>query len=128
MEAAAGTFVQLRSALLDASASDVVSLARCARAGEHYRYALCDTAYMELTDARYRHIAPHLPTPRGNARLDNRQVLNAILYVAEHGCKWRGLPKRFGNWHTVYTRMNRWAKMGSWIVSLPSYNTRRSSE
>jgi transposase len=37
-------------------------------------------------------------------------VLNAILYVAEHGCKWRGLPKRFSNWHTIYTRMNRWPK------------------
>ena len=34
------------------------------------------------------------------------------IYVAEHGCKWRGLPERFGNWHTVYTRMNRWAKAG----------------
>jgi len=41
--------------------------------------------------------------------MTNRDVLNAILYVAEHGCKWRGLPKRFGNWHTIYTRMNRWA-------------------
>jgi transposase len=39
-------------------------------------------------------------------------LLNAVLYVAEHGCKWRGLPKRFGNWHTIYTRMNRWAKKG----------------
>jgi transposase len=34
------------------------------------------------------------------------------LYVCEHGCKWRGLPKRFGNWHTIYTRMNRWSKLG----------------
>jgi len=34
------------------------------------------------------------------------------LYVAEHGCKWRGLPKKFGNWHTIYTRANRWAKQG----------------
>ena len=42
----------------------------------------------------------------------NLQVINAILYVAEHGCKWRGLPKRFGNWHTIYTRMNRWSKAG----------------
>ena len=40
------------------------------------------------------------------------QVLNAILYVAEQGCKWRGLPKRFCRWHTIYTRMNRWAKNG----------------
>ena len=36
----------------------------------------------------------------------------AMLYVAEQGCKWRGLPSRFGNWHTVYTRMNRWSKNG----------------
>ena len=32
--------------------------------------------------------------------------------MAENGCKWRALPKRFGNWHTIYTRMNRWAKAG----------------
>jgi len=39
-------------------------------------------------------------------------VLNAVLYVAEQGCKWRGLPKRFGRWHTVYMRMSRWSKAG----------------
>jgi transposase len=39
-------------------------------------------------------------------------VINAMLYVAEHGCKWRGLPKRFSNWHTIYTRMRRWTKAG----------------
>ena len=45
-------------------------------------------------------------------QLANLQVINAILYVAEQGCKWRGLPPRFGNWHTVYMRMNRWSKNG----------------
>ena len=67
---------------------------------------------MELTQAQYERIAPRLPVQRGNVSLSNRQVLNAILYVAEHGCKWRGLPARFGNWHTIYTRMNRWSKNG----------------
>ena len=67
---------------------------------------------MELTEDQYERIAPLLPRQRGNVKLPNLQVLNAILYVAEHGCKWRGLPKRFGNWHTVYVRMNRWAKSG----------------
>jgi len=37
---------------------------------------------------------------------------HAIPCVAEHGCKWRGLPEYFGNGHTVYTRMNRWSKNG----------------
>ena len=67
---------------------------------------------MEITPAQFARIEPMLPVQRGNVRLDNLQVINAILYVAEHGCKWRGLPKRFGKWHTIYTRMNRWAKAG----------------
>ena len=44
--------------------------------------------------------------------MSNLHVLNAILYVAEHGGKWRGLPARFGRWHTLDTRMNRWSKNG----------------
>ena len=62
--------------------------------------------------AQFAQIEECLPVQRGNVSLSNLRVLNAILYVAEHGCKWRGLPKRFGNWHTIYTRMNRWSKSG----------------
>jgi transposase len=40
----------------------------------------------------------------------NLAVVYAILYVAKNGCKWRALPSRFGNGHTIYTRINRWAK------------------
>lgn len=67
---------------------------------------------MEISEEQYARIQDVLPVQRGNVRLANLQILNAILYVAEHGCKWRGLPKRFGRWHTIYTRMNRWAKNG----------------
>ena len=57
-------------------------------------------------------IESSLPRQRGNVKVTNLQFLNALLYVAEQGCKWRGLPKRFGPWHTIYTRMNRWSKSG----------------
>ena len=67
---------------------------------------------MEITAEQYKKIKDSLPIQRGNVKLQNLQVLNAILYVAEQGCKWRGLPSRFGNWHSIYTRMNRWAKNG----------------
>jgi transposase len=67
---------------------------------------------MEIDAAQFTRIERFLPVQRGNVSVTNLQVINAILYVAEHGCKWRGLPKRFGNWHTIYTRMNRWAKAG----------------
>jgi transposase len=67
---------------------------------------------MEITPQQFETIAHCFPRQRGNVSLSNLAVLNAILFVAEHGCKWRGLPKRFGNWHTIYTRMNRWSKSG----------------
>lgn len=67
---------------------------------------------MELTVEQFTQIKNILPVKRGNVKLPDFAVLKAILYVAEQGCKWRGLPPRFGNWHTIYTRMNRWAKAG----------------
>ena len=67
---------------------------------------------MEITLQQYKIIEPLLPIPRGNIKISNLQVLNAILYVAEQGCKWRGLPARFGRWHSIYMRANRWAKQG----------------
>ena len=67
---------------------------------------------MEITETQYQQIEHCMPHQRGNVSHSNLQILNAILYVTEHGCKWRRLPRRFGNWHTIYTRMNRWAKSG----------------
>jgi len=67
---------------------------------------------MEITPEQYEKIKDSLPVQRGNVRLSNLTMLNALLYVAEHGCKWRGLPKHFGNWHSIYMRMNRWSKNG----------------
>ena len=67
---------------------------------------------MELNYSQYQEIADCFPRQRGNVSMDNLSILNAFLYVAENGCKWRRLPSHYGNWHTVYTRINRWAKSG----------------
>lgn len=68
---------------------------------------------MKITAEQYQSIEHCLPRQRGNVKLTNLQVLNAMIYVAEQGCKWRAVPAHFGNWHTIYTRMNRWAKNGT---------------
>jgi transposase len=47
---------------------------------------------MQLTREQFDQIAALLPRQRGNVRLDNFEVVNAILYVAANGCKWRALP------------------------------------
>ena len=76
------------------------------------RLLICYTQDMEITNKQYERIAPYLPRQRGNVSMSNLQLINAILYVTENGCKWRALPKSYGNWHTVYVRMNRWSKSG----------------
>ena len=52
---------------------------------------------MKLTQEQYEKISKYLPKQRGNVRINNLQFLNAILYVTENGCKWRALPKEYGN-------------------------------
>lgn len=46
----------------------------------------------EKARAQYARIRDALPVQRGNVSLGNRQLLNALLYVLENGCKWCGLP------------------------------------
>ena len=67
---------------------------------------------MEITPEQFEKIKDSLPVQRGNVTLPNLQVVNAILFIAEQGCQWRGLPERFGKWHSVYMRLNRWSKNG----------------
>ena len=68
---------------------------------------------MKITQRQHEKIADSFPRQRGNVTIDNLTMLNAMPHVLEHGCKWRGLPSSFGNWHSIYTRMSRWSKNGA---------------
>ena len=61
---------------------------------------------------QFERIKDCLPRQRGNVRIDNLTLLNALLYVLENGGKWRRLPREYGPWHTVYMRLYRWSKAG----------------
>ena len=45
-------------------------------------------------------------------RTDNRRFLNALLWMARSGRRWRDLPRRFGKHETVKRRYYRWIEMG----------------
>lgn len=61
---------------------------------------------------QYNQIEHLFPKQRGNVEYSNLQVLNAMLYMPENGCKWRTLPRRRGKWNSIYKHVNRWAKNG----------------
>lgn len=67
----------------------------------------------DLTDEEWERIAPLLPKParRGRKRrVDLREILNAIRYLARAGCGWRMLPSNFGPWETVYWWFRRFVR------------------
>jgi transposase len=67
---------------------------------------------MKLTREQREKIIRLFPKQRGNVKVDNSQFLDAIIYICENGCTWRALPEIFGPGHTIYVRINRWAKNG----------------
>ena len=67
---------------------------------------------MQITIEQYKRIEHILPVQRGNVSVENIQLINALLYICENGCKWRKLPKEYGNWHVIYKRFYRWVKTG----------------
>jgi putative transposase len=46
--------------------------------------------------------------------VDLREVINAIFYRSRNGCTWRGLPRDFPPWRTVYNYFRRWRDDGTW--------------
>lgn len=71
----------------------------------------------ELTNKEWEAIQPMLPEQGqhgGRPRLDDRTVINAILWVLGTGAPWRDLPETYGVWNTIYNRFQLWTKMGIW--------------
>jgi len=73
----------------------------------------------ELTDVEWEFIRPLLPRPRrGRSRLDDRRILNGIVWKFRAGVAWRDVPERYGSWATLHTRFRRWAKDGTFTRML----------
>lgn len=71
----------------------------------------------DLTDEQWRLIRSHIPRAKQGGRpreANMRRVVDAIMYVVTHGCKWRGLPKDFPPWRTVYGYFADLQERGRW--------------
>ncbi len=69
----------------------------------------------ELTDHEWSIISSLLPNkPRGVPRVDDRRVLNGILWRFRTGSPWSEVPERYGRPTTCYNRFVRWRKAGVW--------------
>jgi transposase len=63
---------------------------------------------------RIEHLFPGKASDCGVTAKNNRQFVEAVLWIARTGAPWRDLPPEFGHWHHVYVRYNRWSSKGVW--------------
>lgn len=62
----------------------------------------------EFSEHEWTAIKPMLPNkPRGVRRVDDRRVLDGIVWVLRSGALWRDLPATYGP-RTCYNRFVRW--------------------
>jgi transposase len=73
----------------------------------------------DLTDFEWSIIEPLLPQKsRGVPRVDDRRVINGILWRFRTGSPWADIPERYGPSTTCYNRFVRWRKAGIWDTLL----------
>ena len=74
---------------------------------DHLRYP------RDLTDAEWAQIAPLIPRPRSGRRrreVDERELVNGMMYVLSTGCQWRYIPKDLPPKSTVYRYFCDWSR------------------
>ena len=73
---------------------------------------------MDLTDEQWAVVEPILPKPpkrsdgKGRPRIDDRRILNGILWIMRTGAQWKDLPNRYPSYQTCHRRYQEWVRAG----------------
>ena len=68
----------------------------------------------ELNDAQWELIRDVIPqgSGMGRPRRDDREMLNAMMWILRTGAPWRDLPTYYGPWESAYARFRKWRDEG----------------
>ena len=71
----------------------------------------------EISDDLWEKIEPVLltadpPKATGRKRVDQRRMLNGVVYKMRSGCQWNSLPKELGDDSTIHRAFQRWMRLG----------------
>jgi transposase len=73
-----------------------------------------------LTEEQWKRIEPLLPQPKkspkgGRRPIENRRVLEGILWVLWTGAPWKEVPKQYASGSTCWRRLKAWEQHGVWL-------------
>jgi len=75
---------------------------------ERKRYA------SDLSDSQWVILAPLFPPAGNKSKWEKRELVDAVLYMVDNGCKWRNLPHDFPPYTTVANFYYAAIKSGLW--------------
>ena len=79
---------------------------------------------MDLTDEQWAVVEPLLPKTakradgKGRPRVDNRAILNGILWIMRTGAPWHDMPNRYPPYQTCHRRFQEWVQAGTFETIL----------
>lgn len=65
-----------------------------------------------LNNNQMARLEPFFPKSHGKPRLDDRRVLNDIIFINRNGLRWPDAPKEYGPDKALYNRCKRWSDKG----------------
>ena len=65
-----------------------------------------------LSQAQMRRIAQYFLLSHGIARVDDRRIVSAIVFVIKNGLRWRDAPPGYDPHKTIDNRFARWSRLG----------------
>jgi transposase len=70
--------------------------------------------FEELSDAQWNYVTRYIPPQpyNGTSKTEDRKILNGILYVLETGCPWTDMPRKYGSYTAVHSRLKKWSTEG----------------
>jgi transposase len=80
-----------------------------------------------LSDEQIERLRPFFAKSHGQPRVDDRRVLNGIVFVNRNGLRWRDAPSEYGPRKTLYHRWKRWDETGVFTRMMKGLLRRRPS-
>lgn len=88
----------------------------------------------DLTDSQWEMIVPLFPPAGNKSKWEKRELVDAVLYLVDNGCKWRNLPHDFpphttvSNFYYAAIKSGLWEKLLAALVRNTREQTGRTSE
>ena len=80
-----------------------------------------------LSRVQMRRIERYFPLSHGIARVDDRRIVSAIVFVIKNGLRWRDAPRNYGPHKTIYNRFVRWSRLGVFDKISPNWRARAAN-